>query len=57
MYEIMIQGPVQALIQVHTGRSFTDNCVLNEKAEKHLVARISAFGTFETILNMSVIFI
>jgi hypothetical protein len=32
MYEIMIQGPVQALIQVHTGRSFTDNCVLNEKA-------------------------
>jgi hypothetical protein len=28
MYEIMIQGPVQALMQVHTGRSFTDNCVL-----------------------------
>jgi hypothetical protein len=32
MYEIMIQGPVQALMQVHTGRSFADNCVLNEKA-------------------------
>jgi len=42
MYEIMIQGPVQALIQVHTGRGFTHICQIKE----HLVARISALELF-----------